>query len=75
MVEKQSHIKHLILKMFGFLFVILAAYYLVAPIKFELIKQDDKEMLKVKITNYTLKKKIDSLETVIKADSTKTKHK
>lgn len=75
MVEKQSHIKHLILKMFGFLFVILAAYWLIAPIKLELIKPDDKEMIKVKIANYLLKKKIDSLETIIKTDSIKTEQK
>lgn len=75
MVEKQSHIKHLILKMFGFLFVSLSAYWLVAPIKLELIKPDDKEMVRVKISNYLLKKKIDSLETIIKTDSIKTEQK
>lgn len=58
--------------MFGFLFVILAAYWLVAPIKLELVKPYDKEMVKVKISNYILKKKIDSLETIIKTDSIKT---
>lgn len=61
--------------MFGFLFVILSAYWLVAPIKLELIKPDDKEMVRVKISNYLLKKKIDSLETIIKTDSIKTEQK
>ncbi len=74
MVEKQG-IKHLILKMLGLLFVILAAYYLVTPIKLELVKPDDKEILKIKMINCILEKKIDSLETIIMADSSKIEYK